>query len=218
MHLTVRGTKIRQDVVGRYCLNDLHKASGGNEKHAPNRWLRYDHAKRLIEAFKRRYFAAYLGGEVETEVEPVSVVPGRHRTTFAVLQLMLSYAMWISEDFHLDVVDNYITNVVEPIIENENYWFGRYDHLEKVRPLVLEGKPYKEIEAALEYKPGRVGRAVRSMCKHGLLSPVEVAEVQKGPAKAAALKMAEGYGKKKPKEEKPKHYPLFDGFGEGETA
>ncbi|NYA48842.1 DNA-binding protein, partial [Haemophilus haemolyticus] len=29
-------TQIRQDEQGRFCLNDLHRASGGNPIHAPS--------------------------------------------------------------------------------------------------------------------------------------------------------------------------------------
>ncbi|MBS1141566.1 MAG: hypothetical protein H6R13_3019 [Proteobacteria bacterium] len=39
---------IKQDAQGRYCLNDLHKASGGNKKHAPNEFLRLDGTKELV--------------------------------------------------------------------------------------------------------------------------------------------------------------------------
>lgn len=31
--LTIANTTIRQDAEGRYCLNDLHKAAGGEAKH-----------------------------------------------------------------------------------------------------------------------------------------------------------------------------------------
>ncbi|KOR27851.1 KilA, N- domain-containing protein, partial [Achromatium sp. WMS1] len=30
---------IRQDAQGRFCLNDLHKASGGAKRHQPSNWL-----------------------------------------------------------------------------------------------------------------------------------------------------------------------------------
>lgn len=38
--LVVEGVSVRRDSVGRYNLNDLHRAAGGNERHSPNRWTR----------------------------------------------------------------------------------------------------------------------------------------------------------------------------------
>lgn len=34
---------------GLYCLNDLHKASGGASKHRPNQWLRNEKTIEFIE-------------------------------------------------------------------------------------------------------------------------------------------------------------------------
>lgn len=243
--LTVMGKKIRQDAEGRYRLNDLHDvavAAGFNRRTTePGKFLATKTAQGLIAELVKEAESATLNqrstlsvnAESDTQnlgitfdplmsiITPINYVksgPYKQRGTFAVREVCIDYAMWISPKYRLKVIrafDAIISGTyIEPMIVNENYWFDRYPHLEEVRPLVLEGKPYKEIEAALEYKPGRVGRAVRSLCKHALMSPHEVAEVQKGPARKAALKMAEGYGKRKPKEEKPKNYPLFDGLGE----
>lgn len=38
--LVVEGVSVRRDSVGRYNLNDLHRAAGGNERHSPNLWTR----------------------------------------------------------------------------------------------------------------------------------------------------------------------------------
>ena len=50
MNLTIANVIISQNDNGLYSLNDLHKASGGDPSKAPNKWLRTDRAKRLIEA------------------------------------------------------------------------------------------------------------------------------------------------------------------------
>jgi hypothetical protein len=37
--ITIDNIIIHQDADGRYCLNDLHKASGGMKIHQPSNWL-----------------------------------------------------------------------------------------------------------------------------------------------------------------------------------
>lgn len=46
--LVVEGVSVRRDSVGCYNLNDLHHASGGNERHSPNRWTRTEPFNGLI--------------------------------------------------------------------------------------------------------------------------------------------------------------------------
>ena len=47
--LILDSTTIKTDSDGRYCLNDLHKASGGEEKNHPNRWTRLDSFRDLVD-------------------------------------------------------------------------------------------------------------------------------------------------------------------------
>ena len=39
---------IRQDSEGRFCLNYLHRAAGGEKRHQPSNWLQNDQTKALI--------------------------------------------------------------------------------------------------------------------------------------------------------------------------
>lgn len=47
--IIIENISIRQDEQGRYCLNDLHKASGGEKRHQPSDWLRLQQTIELIE-------------------------------------------------------------------------------------------------------------------------------------------------------------------------
>jgi hypothetical protein len=78
---------IRRDAEGRYCLNDLHKAAGGEEKSRPNQFLRIDQTVALI-------------AEIETaQMCAVKTTAGRNGGTYVVKQLVYSYAMWVSPSF-----------------------------------------------------------------------------------------------------------------------
>jgi len=94
--LTVLNTDIRIH-DGLYSLNDLHKASGAEEKHAPNRWLRIDQTKALIAEIEQTPDLAFA------PVKSVRGGPGGSGT-YACKELVYAYAMWISAKFHLAVI------------------------------------------------------------------------------------------------------------------
>lgn len=92
MKLTIANTGIHQDAEGRFSLNDLHRASGGEERHRPNQFLRIDTTQALI-------------AEIETaQICAVSTKEGRNGGSFACKELVYAYAMWISPKFHLQVI------------------------------------------------------------------------------------------------------------------
>lgn len=92
--LTVCGVAIKQDTEGRYCLNDLHKASGGEAKHTPGRFT-------CTEAFQG------LCGELSRNQDKPPFTSGRGVGTYAARELVYAYAMWISPKFHLEVIRAY---------------------------------------------------------------------------------------------------------------
>lgn len=53
MKLVIANTEIHQDADGRFSLNDLHRASGGEEKNKPSNFLRSEQTQKLIEAINR---------------------------------------------------------------------------------------------------------------------------------------------------------------------
>ena len=75
-----------------YSLNDLHQASGSENKHAPFRFIRLETTKELI-------------AEIEKETpNALKVIRGTQGGTYVCEELVLSYAMWISPKFHLIVL------------------------------------------------------------------------------------------------------------------
>ena len=93
--LTIGDTKIRRDAQGRYCLNDVHRASGAAQKHRPGYFLGNDQTRELVV-------------EIETAGIPAfSTKEGRGGGTYACRELVIAYAAWISPKFHLHVLRTY---------------------------------------------------------------------------------------------------------------
>ena len=95
-NLMIANTSIRRDAEGRYSLNDLHKASGGEQRHRPKYWLENAKTIEIIEELEK-------GG-----IPPVKIEEGRSGGTCVVEQLVVSYAAWIDAKFHLDVINTFL--------------------------------------------------------------------------------------------------------------
>lgn len=93
--LIIASTGIRQDAEGRYSLNDLHKASGGEAKVKPGNWLRLDETKGLVDEVER---CSDLSNAINV------IQGGNVQGTFVCKELVYAYAMWISPKFHLQVI------------------------------------------------------------------------------------------------------------------
>jgi len=90
--LTLGNITVRQH-NGLFSLNDLHKASGKEEKHEPNQFTRLDQTQALIEEIK----SADQRICIETR-------RGANGGTYACRELVIAYAAWISATFHLKVI------------------------------------------------------------------------------------------------------------------
>lgn len=119
--LIIANTQIRQDASGRFCLNDLHQASGGANRHRPSLWLENRQTQDLVaeivaspasQAGIPASDAAHAAGP--SACTPVDVVnEGFARGTYAVKELVYAYAMWISAAFHLHVIRAYDAMVTQ---------------------------------------------------------------------------------------------------------
>lgn len=93
MNLTIANTTIRQDISGRFCLNDLHKAAGAHLKHRPSRWLDNQQTKELFE---------------EISIAGIPAIETKQKVgTFACREAVYAYATWISPAFFLKVIRTY---------------------------------------------------------------------------------------------------------------
>lgn len=96
---------------GLYSLNDLHKASGGEDRHKPTNFLRLESTAELVGVL-----TAELDGDAQKRASEqnqafisdkvVRVVKGGvgQQGTFVCKELVYAYAMWISPAFNLRVI------------------------------------------------------------------------------------------------------------------
>ena len=94
---TVAGVTVKQDEYGRFCLNDLHKAAGNENRHRPSLWSENQQAQALVN-------------ELESEAGIPALVTnhgGTSQGTYVCKELVYAYAMWISPAFHLKVIRAY---------------------------------------------------------------------------------------------------------------
>ncbi|ATJ82030.1 KilA-N domain-containing protein [Halomonas beimenensis] len=91
--LTVADIAVRQDSEGRFNLNDLHKAAGGERRFDTREFLDREQTKELVAELESQM----------TEI-PVNKKRGRYGGTFVVKELVYAYAMWISPAFNLKVI------------------------------------------------------------------------------------------------------------------
>lgn len=95
MQLQIANIGITQDTEGRYCLNDLHRAAGGEKKHGPSYWMANAQTQELV-------------AELGHTGNPVGVInDGFNNGTYVCKELVYSYAMWISPKFNLQVIRAY---------------------------------------------------------------------------------------------------------------
>lgn len=102
MNLTIQNKQIRTR-DGLYCLNDLHKASGGEGKNRPSIWMENQKTKELIGEIVK----AGNPASKTTDTPVVTVKGGRSSGIYACKELVYAYAMWISPAFHLAVIKAY---------------------------------------------------------------------------------------------------------------
>ncbi|HHA2501851.1 TPA: KilA-N domain-containing protein [Stenotrophomonas maltophilia] len=100
--MMIAGVQIHRDAGGRYSLNDLHRAAGGEVRHRPATWLQNQQTKDLVT-------------EIEKDGIP-SIQAKQGLGTYVAKELVYAYAMWISPAFHLKVIRAYDAALISPAI------------------------------------------------------------------------------------------------------
>lgn len=96
--INIDGAAIHHDLHGRFCLNDLHQASGGEQKDQPRYFLENKQTQDLVQALV----------DSGIPLSPVEVIRGGlNQGTYVVKQIVYAYAMWISAKFHLKVINSF---------------------------------------------------------------------------------------------------------------
>lgn len=115
--LVIGDFAIRQDEDGRYCLNDLHKASGDQRKDRPGYFIENEKTQELINVIEAEYYDV---GNPTSSKKAINIIrgKGREQGTYAVKELVYAYAMWISAKFHLQVIRAYDSMVARLFTEN----------------------------------------------------------------------------------------------------
>ena len=97
--ISVANVAIRQ-FDNLYSLNDLHKASGGENRHKPSLWLQNQQTSDLIDEISKAGNPA-----LDKNQQVIQVVKGGNkRGTYACKELVYAYATWISAKFFLQVI------------------------------------------------------------------------------------------------------------------
>ena len=136
MNITILNTAIKQDKKGLFCINDIHKAAGGKNKHKPSYWLSNQLTKELIAEISSD------GGI------PLSVVRGGlNQGTYVCKELVYAYAMWINAKFHLHVIRTF-----DEVIQ-QDYQRQRLRELVKVE--------YKPMTDAIKFEKEHQGKDVK---------------------------------------------------------
>lgn len=119
--IIISDVTIRQDKDGKFNINDLHKAAGGEKRHSPNYWLANQQTKELIDVMSQQ----------NTGI-PVVSVSGRNGGTFVEKELVYSYAMWISPEFNLRVIRTFDAIANGKIQEAQAIATDKIQNVEKV--------------------------------------------------------------------------------------
>ncbi|ELK1249936.1 KilA-N domain-containing protein [Citrobacter freundii] len=141
------GVEITTDAEGRFNLNALHKASGGEKKNGPAYWVTLDSTTQLI-------------AELEKQTTGITVVKkeGRYGGTFAHELLAIEYAGWISPAFRLQVNQTFLDyrtgKLMPPAEHSSSHQLiqSQQRQIELLEELLIRERENSQLRAKLEEK------------------------------------------------------------------
>lgn len=89
-----------------YSLNDLHKASGNEDKHKPANFIRLEQTQALIQEIDRCS---------DVSIAYKTIKGGIKQGTYVCKELVIAYAAWISASFHLQVIRTFLATPIPQI-------------------------------------------------------------------------------------------------------
>jgi len=100
LKLDGKAVEVMQDDNGRYCLNDIFRASGVTQTKKPSEWLRFkgDDMKK-VKAWESDKAGFPTISEMDFDTYVVQTKLNRATVTFAPLKVVYKYAAWISKEF-----------------------------------------------------------------------------------------------------------------------
>lgn len=134
-NLTILKSSITQ-LDNLYSLTDLHRVSGYEAKHAPNRFIRLDTTQELVSEIQKE----------DPTTQPLKTLRGTQGGTYACEELALAYAMWISPKFHLVVLRAFLA-MHKGELQNQQQQLA-IEHKKAVEP-EKEVKPFTDKELQL---------------------------------------------------------------------
>jgi hypothetical protein len=183
--ITISDIVIHQDCESRYSVNDLHKASGNEQRHQPRYWLALQQTSELIEEIVNSGIALNTGNPV---FEPATTRRGCRGGTYVCKELVYAYAMWVSAKFHLAVIrayDSLVTTAPKTTVNERTPLRDAVNLLVSKRSL-----PYDEayslihqrfgVESIENLKPETLPAAIEYV--HRLALEGELLEREKSPA------------------------------------
>lgn len=97
-NLVINDVQITTDEIGRFSLNDLHKAAGGKPKQKAALFLKLDSVQKVAEVLK----------VANPTFEPISIKRGRYTGgTWVCKELVYKYAMWVDAEFEVKVIQTF---------------------------------------------------------------------------------------------------------------
>lgn len=174
--LIVADISIRQDIDGRYCLNDLHRAAvalGSN-----------DRSKEPGKFFASPQTTALVVELTDTQnlgVAPVNAIKGGlTQGTYVCKELVYAYAMWISPSFNLKVIRAYDAVVTRPPLDPMKV----LNDPATMRGLLLSySEKVMSLESKVSEQAPKVAALDRIADAEGLMNPTVAAKALQIPPK-----------------------------------